>query len=110
MATANSSRSKRPRARSSGNQVRTHPPVVVPTTRGISAKAEEVLHRETRRLQKALAVLTCMREATLYEVEVDLADVAAVACDLVDKTLYELGSAGLSGEPDDPDDTDDPDE
>ena len=104
MATAESTRPMRPRARSSGNQVRTHPRVVVPTTRGIPAKTEKVLQRETRRLQKALAVLTCLREAALYEVEVDYADVAAVACDLVDKVLYELDSAGLSDEPDDPDD------
>lgn len=110
MATANSSRSKRPRARSSGNQVRTHPPVVVPTTRGLPAKTEAVLQRENRRLKKVLAVLTCLREADLYDIEVDFGDVAAVACDLVDKALYELDSAGLSGEPDDPDDTDDPDE
>ena len=104
MATVNSSRPERPRARSSGNQARTHPPVVVPTSRGIPAKTEEVLQRETRRLQKALAVLTCLREAALYEVEVDYADVAAVACDLVDKALYELDSVGLGSEPDDPDD------
>jgi hypothetical protein len=55
--------------------------------------------RECRRLQKALAVLTCLREAAEHDVEVDLADVAAVACDLVDKALYELDLAGLSGEP-----------
>lgn len=110
MATANSSRSKRPRARSSGNQVRTHPPVVVPTPQSMPTKAGEVLQRETRRLHKALAVLTCMRESALYDVEVDLSDVAAVACDLVDKALYELDLAGLSGKPDDPDDTDDADE
>jgi hypothetical protein len=46
--------------------------------------------------------LTCLREAALYEVEVDYADVAAVACDLVDKALYELGMVGLLGKPDYP--------
>jgi len=94
------------RARSSANQARTHPPVVVPATGCIRTKVEKVIQREMRRLQKALAVLTCLREAALYEVEVDYADVAAVACDLVDKALYELDSAGLSGESDDPDDLD----
>jgi hypothetical protein len=97
MATANSSRPARPRARSSGNQVRTHPPAVAPTTRCIPAKTEDVIQRECRRLQKALAVLTCLREAAEHEVEADLADVAAVACDLVDKALYELDLTGLSG-------------
>lgn len=103
MATAKSSRPARPRARSSGNQARTHPPAVVPATKCIPAKRQEVLQREMRRLQKALAVLTCMREAALYEVEVDLADVAAVACDLVDKALYELDLAELISDPDDSD-------
>lgn len=106
MATANSSRPERLRARSSGNQVRTHPPAVVSMAGGIPAKVEEVIQREMRRLQKALAVLTCLREAALYEVEVDYADVAAVACDLVDKALYEMDLAGLSGRLDDPDDSD----
>jgi len=77
---------------------------VVPTARGIPPKTESVIRGEIRRLQKALAVLTCLREVALYEVEVDLADVAAVACDLVDKTLYELDMVGLRGEPDDPED------
>lgn len=103
MATANSSRPARPRARSSGNRTRTHPRVAVPTAKCIPAKRAEVLQREMRRLQKALAVLTCMREAALYEVEVDLADVAAVACDLVDKALYELDLAELISDPDDSD-------
>lgn len=44
--------------------------------------------------------MTCLREAAEYEVEVDLADVAAVACDLVDKALYELDLAGLRGDSD----------
>ena len=103
MATTNSSRPARPRARSSGNQVRTHPAVAAPTTRCIPAKAERVIQRECRRLQKALAVLTCLREAAEHDVEVDLADVVAVACDLVDKALYELDLADLSGEPDNSD-------
>lgn len=103
MATTNSSRPARPRARSSGNQARTHPPPVVQTVSGIPAKTEEVIQRECRRLQQALAVLTCLREAAAHDVEVDLADVAAVAGDLVDKALYELDMAGLSGEPDNSD-------
>jgi hypothetical protein len=103
MATVNSSRPVRHRARSSGHQVRAQPPVVVPTAGGIPTKTEAVIQREMRRLQKALAVLTCLREAALYQVEVDYADVAAVACDLVDKALYELDSTGLNCEPDDPD-------
>jgi hypothetical protein len=100
MASANSSRPARPRARSPGNQARTHPLAVVPTVSGMPANAKQVVQRECRRLQQALAVLTCLREAAEYDVEVDLADVAAVACDLVDKALYELDLAGLSGEPD----------
>lgn len=72
MATINSSRPVRTRARSPSNQVRTHPPVVALTTRCILAKTEEVIQRETRRLQKALAVLTCLREVAEYEVEVKL--------------------------------------
>lgn len=103
MATANSSRPERPRARSAGNQVRTQPQAVELTCGGIPAKAAEVIQSEMRRLQKALAVLTCLREAALHDVEVDYADVAAVACDLVDKALYEMDSAGFSGRLDDPD-------
>ena len=99
MATANSSRQARPRARSSGNQARTHPPAVVSSVSGIPAKTEQVVQRECRRLQQALAVLTCLREVAEHDVEVDLADVAAVAGDLVDKALYELDLVGLSGEP-----------
>jgi hypothetical protein len=93
MATAKSTRPARPRARSSGKQVRTHPPTSV----CIPAKTRAILQSEFRRLQRALAVLTCLREAALYQVEVDYEDVTAVACDLVDKALYELDSAGLSG-------------
>jgi hypothetical protein len=104
MATSNSSRPVRPRARSSGNQARAHPPFVVPTSDGIPAKTEEVIQREMKRLRQALAVLTCLREAALYEVEADYADVAGVACDLVDKALYELDSVGfVSDDPDEPD-------
>ena len=106
MATPNSSRPERPRARSSGNPVRAHPPAGDPISGGIPVRVGEVIQSEMRRLQKALAVLTCLREAALYEVEVDYADVAAVACDLVDKALYELDLVGLSSEPDDPDDRD----
>jgi hypothetical protein len=100
MATANSSRRKRPRGRSSGNQIRTHPPVVVPAAGAAVGNAKNVLQRECRRLHKALAVLTCLREAAEHEVDVDLADVAAVACDLVDKALYDLALVGLSGDAD----------
>jgi len=99
MATAKSTWPARPRARSSGNQTRTHPQVVAAKIECILAKKKEILLREMRRLQKALAVLTCMREAALYEVEVDLADVAAVACDLVDKALYELDLAEIMRDP-----------
>lgn len=104
MATANSSRPERLRARSSGNQVRTHPQAAIPMAVGIPAKVEEVIQSEMRRLQKALAVLTCLREAAQYEVEVDYADVATVVCDLVDKALYEMDLAGLRGRLNDPDD------
>jgi hypothetical protein len=103
MAITNNSRPARPRARSSGNLARTHPRIVASTTSGTPANIEQVVQRESRRLQKALAVLTCLREAAETEVEVDLSDVAAVACDLVDKALYELDLAGLSGGPDDSD-------
>ena len=48
-----------------------------------------MLQRECRRLHRALAVLSCLREAAEGEIEVDLAEVAAVACDLIDKALYE---------------------
>lgn len=100
MATGNSSRPARPRGRSPGNQVRTHPRVVVPAAEPIPGKTEKVIRREWRRLHKALSVLTCLRDAAEHEVEVDVADVAAVACDLVDKALYELDLAGLSGDTD----------
>lgn len=78
-------------------------PRFIPAAIGIPGKIEQVVQRECRRLQKALAVLTCLREAAEHDVEVDLADVAAVACDLVDKALYELDLAGLSGELDNSD-------
>lgn len=42
-------------------------------------------------LQNALAALACLREAAEYEVEVDIADVAPVACDLVDKAPLRVG-------------------
>jgi hypothetical protein len=51
-------------------------------------------------LQQALAVLTCLQKAAEQEVDADLADVAAVACDLIDKALYELALAGLRGDAD----------
>lgn len=99
MATANSSRSARARARPGGNQPRTHPPVA-PPSQGMPSATQQLLLRETRRLHKALAVLACMQVAADYDEEVDFGDVTAVVRDLIDKALYELDLAGLGSRAD----------
>lgn len=98
MATESSNRRRRPRVCSSGNQICTHQPGVAPATRAIPVEAKKVLQRECRRLHQALAVLTCLRTAAEHEIDVEVADVATVACDLLDKALYELALAGFSGD------------
>jgi hypothetical protein len=92
MATAKFSRSARPRGRAGGNHPRAHS--IVPIRPSLPATIGEIIRRECRRLQKAVAVLKCMQTAAEYEVEADIADVAAVACDLVGQALYEFDLAG----------------
>lgn len=82
-------------------QVRT-PPVAVPTDGGISDKVQNVIQTEVRRLEKAAAVLTSLQEAPEHEIDVDLADVADVVCDLLGTTLLELDRAGVRSEPEPP--------
>lgn len=76
MATAKFSRSARPRGRAGGNHPRTHP--IVPSRHGVPATTGQIIRRECRRLQKAVAVLTCLQTAAEYEVETDMADVGPV--------------------------------
>lgn len=94
MATANSSRSARHRGRAGGNHPRTHPITDVP--HGVAATIDQIIRRECRRLQRAVAVLKCLKTAAEYEVEADFADVAAVACDLVGQAIYEFDLACLN--------------
>jgi hypothetical protein len=89
MATRNSSRSARRRARTDGNRPRTHPSAGKAGS-GIPPAVEELISRERRRLQKALSVLTCLKAAADYEAEVDLGDAAAAAADLVDQVITSL--------------------
>lgn len=94
MATAKFSRSARPRGRARGNHPRTHP--IIPSRHGAPATLGQIIRRERRRLQKAVAVLACLQTAAEDEVETDTADVAAVACDLVGQGLYEFDLASLN--------------
>lgn len=76
MATTKFSRSARPRGRAGGNHPRTHP--IVPSRQGVPGTIGQIIRRECRRLQKAVAVLTCLQTAAEYEVETDMADVGPV--------------------------------
>lgn len=68
--------------------------------KSISASCEdnplvESVHKEIRRLQKALATLSCLKVALAEEMwnEIDCEDVAAVVCKLLGKTIRNLDSA-----------------
>lgn len=94
MATAKFSRSALPRGRAGGDHPPNHP--IGPALHGGPATISQIIRRECRRLQKAVAILKCMQTAAEYAVEADIADVAAVACDLVGQALHEFDLADLT--------------
>ena len=93
MAIVNSSQSARPRNRSGGDPVPFRQ--VSPLRMACHSPVEQLLQGENRRLQKALVIMTYLQTAAEYEIEVDIADVAAIVCDLIDEALYKLDLAGL---------------
>lgn len=95
MATRNSSRRGRSRARIGGNRPRTHPSGR-PTGDRMPQAAAAAIERERLRLQKASALLACLAFAANHDANIDAGSIAAVVSDLIDLTLERLDSVTLS--------------
>lgn len=62
---------------------------------GVPPAVVQKIEHERRRLQRVSAVLACLTTAAMYDEEIDAADVATVARELLDAAIDGLDSVEL---------------